>query len=363
MKIAIVHDFLNQYGGAERTVEALHEAFPQAPIFTSLFLPDKFPPRFLDWDVRTSFMQKLPFLKNHFKKYLPIYPFAFRGFNLKGFDVILSSSSAFAKGIPVPRGARHVCYCYSPMRFVWDRDRYLEKEPIPFLLRPFLGLVLYALKKWDLHTNTGVDQFVGISEHIRKRIKAAYGREAKVLYPPVEVDSFVVSQDRGDYYLVVSRLNAYKRIELAIETCEKMGRSLKIVGKGPFESELRRGAGSHTEFLGSLSFEELKSVLSRARAFIFPGEEDFGIAPVEAMAAGRPVIALAAGGALETVVEGETGVFFKEPTVACLSEAMEKFERMTFHPNRIRHQAEKFSRATFVRGIREIVGHCSSPSR
>jgi glycosyltransferase involved in cell wall biosynthesis len=355
MKIAIVHDFLNQYGGAERTLEALHEAFPQAPIFTSIFLPENFPSSFKEWDVRTSFMQGLPFLKHHFKKYLPLYPLAFRRFDLTGFDVILSSSSAFAKGVHVPKGARHICYCYSPMRFVWDRDRYFERESIPFFLKPPLSFVLEKLKRWDLKTNDGVGRFIGISEHIRQRIRHCYGKEADVLYPPVEVDAFDYSNRPGDYYLIVSRLNPYKRIELAIEACERTGRRLKIVGRGPFEPMLRRVAGPHTEFLGGVSFQELKRLLVGARAFIFPGEEDFGIAPVEAMAAGRPVIALARGGALETVVEGKTGLFFESPTIDCLSKALILFERMTFDPSVVRRHAERFNRAVFVNGIRQLV--------
>lgn len=355
MKIAIVHDYLNQYGGAERTLDALHEAFPDAPIFTSIFLPEQFPSHFSQWDVRTSFMQGLPFLRNHFKKYLPLYPLAFRRFDLTGFDVILSSSSAFAKGVSVPDGARHICYCYSPMRFVWDRDRYFEKESIPFFLKPPLSFALERLKWWDLKTNEGVDHFVGISEHIRQRIRTCYGRDADVLYPPVEVETFDYSDRPGDYYLIVSRLNPYKRIELAIEACERTGRRLKIVGKGPFELILRQMAGPRTEFLGGVSFQELKSLLVGARAFIFPGEEDFGIAPVEAMAAGRPVIALAAGGALETVVEGKTGLFFESPTVDCLSKALIRFERMTFDPAVIRRHAERFNRAAFVNGIRQLI--------
>lgn len=355
MTVAIVHDFLNQYGGAERTLDALHEAFPEAPIFTSFFIPDNFPACFSEWDVRTSFMQGLPFIRNHFKEYLPLYPLAFRRFDLRGFDVVLSSSSAFAKGVSVPEGARHICYCYSPMRFVWDRDRYFEKESIPFFLKPPLSFVLERLKQWDLKTNDRVDRFIGISEHIRQRIQACYNREADVLYPPVEVDTFDYSDKPGEYYLIVSRLNPYKRIELAIESCERTGRRLKIVGKGPFEPMLRRLAGPHTEFLGGVSFQELKKLLVGARAFIFPGEEDFGIAPVEAMAAGRPVIALKAGGALETVVEGKTGMFFEVPTVQSLCDALLQFEGMTFDPALIRRQAERFNRSTFVSGIRQLV--------
>jgi glycosyltransferase involved in cell wall biosynthesis len=360
MKIALVHDFLNQYGGAERALDALHEAFPQAPIFTSLFIPEHFPARFSAWDVRTSFMQRLPFLSKHFKKYLPLYPFAFRSFDLSGYDVILSSSSAFAKGIRVPAGSKHVCYCYTPMRFVWDRERYLENEPVPIWARSLLSVVLGWLKRWDLRHNQSVDLFVAISRHIQNRIQTFYGRKSVVVYPPVEVDTFPVSEQVGNYFIVVSRLTPYKRIELAIEACEKLGLPLKIVGQGPFEAELRKRAGPHTEFVGPVSFDTLKQLLAGARAFIFPGEEDFGIAPLEAMACGRPVIALAAGGALETVVDGETGCFFDAPMVDSLVGALQRFELLSFDPKKIRRQAEKFSRSAFIESIRHVVGGVSS---
>jgi len=355
VKIALAHDFLNQYGGAERTLEALHEAFPEAPIFTSVFVPDRLPACFSDWDVRTSFMQNLPFLTTAYKKYLPLYPRAFERFDLSGFDVVLSSSSAFAKGIRVPPGAVHICYCYTPMRFVWDRDRYLEKEPVPFYLKPFLNPLLERLRRWDLCTARSVHRFIAISEHIRRRIRAAYGAEADVLYPPVDVGDFPVSNQKGTYDLVVSRLNPYKRIEIAIAACERLGRPLKIVGQGPHASALRRLAGPRTEFLGAVPFDRLKELYAGTRAFLFPGEEDFGIAPVEAMAAGRPVIAYGSGGALETVVEGETGLFFREPTPESLIAALRRFEEMTFEPRVIRRRAEGFRRALFVEGIRDRV--------
>ncbi len=361
MKIAIIHDFLIQYGGAERTLDALHEAFPQAPIFTSLFIPEHFPARFSTWNVRTSFMQRLPFLTKHFKKFLPLYPFAFRSFDLTGFDMILSSSSAFAKGIRVPAGSKHVCYCYTPMRFVWDRKRYLENESLPLLARLLLPVVLGWLKQWDLQHNQSVDLFIAISRHIQNRIQTFYGRNSGVVYPPVEVDSFPFSEQGGDYFIVVSRLTPYKRIELAVEACEKLGLPLKIVGQGPFEAELRRRAGPYTEFVGAVSFDSLKQLLAGARAFIFPGEEDFGIAPVEAMACGRPVIALAAGGALETVVDGETGCFFDAPTVESLAGALQRFDQQSFDPKTIRRQAEKFSRSAFIESIQQVVRGVSSP--
>ena len=355
MKVAIVHDFLNQYGGAERVLDALHEAFPDAPIFTSIFLPDNFPPRFASWDIRTSFMQRLPWLRSHFKTYLPLYPLAFAQVDVRGFDIILSSSSAFAKGVRIPKGARHLCYCYTPMRFVWDRDKYLRNEPMPKVIKPLLAVLLAALKQWDLYTSRRVDLFVAISAHIQQRIGRAYGVGSEIIYPPAEVESIQPGGQPGDYYLVVSRLTPYKQIELAIQACEALGRPLKVVGKGPHEGALRRLAGSHTQFLGGVSFDELKGLLAGARAFIFPGEEDFGIAPVEAMAAGRPVIALGSGGALETVVDGQTGILFPEPSVASLMGAIQQFETRSFDAQQIRRQAERFSRGAFVQRIRARV--------
>jgi glycosyltransferase involved in cell wall biosynthesis len=352
VKIAIVHDYLNQYGGAERVVENLHEMYPDAPIFTTFYDPEAMPESFRSMDIRTSFMQKLPFLRRHFKKYLPLYPWAVESFDLRGFDVVLSSSSAFAKGARVPEGGVHVCYCYTPMRFVWDYGHYFEREriPLPWLLA--LPAVLRRLRAWDLETEKGVGRFVAISEHIRARIKRVYGRDAAVVYPPVDVGRFSPAGKPDDYYLVVSRLNAYKNLHLAVAACTRLGRRLLVVGQGPYEKALRGMAGKSVQFLGRVSDEELAPLMSRAAALIFPGEEDFGIA---AMASGRPVIAYGRGGALETVVDGATGVFFQEPTVDSLAGALERLEKLSWDSAAIRRRAEKFDKSVFQRALGRLV--------
>lgn len=355
MKIAIVHDFLPQYGGAERVVEALHEVFPDAPLFTSLWVREKLPASFGRMDIRTTFMQRLPALHKLFKAYLPFYPFAMRSLDLRGFDVVLSSSIAFAKGVRVPPGALHLCYCYTPMRYVWRKDDYLAKEKIPALLKLFLPPVLAALKAWDLRTVDGVHHYVAISNYIRDRIRDCYGRGSDVIYPPVDVDGYPADVPAEDYYLIVSRLVAYKRIDLAIEACNRAKKPLWIVGEGNCGPALRAMAGPTVKFLGRLPQADLERVLSRCRAFIFSGEEDFGIAPVEAMAAGRPVVAFGSGGALETVVEGETGVFFRAPTADSILDAMNRLEGLSIDPDRCRRQAGLFSKARFQKTIRAYV--------
>jgi glycosyltransferase involved in cell wall biosynthesis len=355
VKIAIVHDFLNQYGGAERTVEALHEAFPDAPIFTTFFCPEDLPPVFARMDVRTSFMQRMPGLRKHFKKYLLLYPLAVRSWDLSGYDVILSSSSAFAKGGRVPPGALHVCYCYTPMRFAWDPAGYLSRERMSWMLRAALAPALALLRWWDLRTSAGVHHFIAISTHIRDRIRRVYGRDAEVIYPPVDVDAVPFAPRQGDYLLVVSRLNAYKRIDLAVDACTRLGLPLVVAGDGPSREVLQGSAGPSVRFVGRVSDAERGRLLAECRAFIFPGEEDFGIAPVEAMAAGKPVVAFGAGGALETVVDGVTGLFFREPTVSSLSDALRRLEDVRFDPATLRTRAATFSKEIFQRRIRSAV--------
>jgi glycosyltransferase involved in cell wall biosynthesis len=355
MKLAIVHDYLNQYGGAEKTVEALHEVFPNAPVFTSIFLPHRLPPVFSTMDIRTSFMQKLPFLEKHFKKYLPLYPKAIESFDLREYDVVLSSSSAFAKGARPPNGAVHICYCYTPMRFVWNPGSYIPNEEIKPVFRAMLPPVLYWLEKWDVRTLPRVRHFIAISRNVQTRIRQTWGRDSEIIYPPVETGRFRISDDTDDYFLIVSRLNGYKRIDLAVQAFNELGLPLRIAGEGPKRAALERQAQGNVRFLGRLTQADLAESMSRCRAFVFPGEEDFGIAPVEAMACGRPVIAFGAGGALETVVEGKTGTFFREPTAKSLTEAVRRFESMTFDPMAIRRQAEKFDKEVFKRRIEEFV--------
>ena len=355
MKVAISHDYLNQFGGAERVVEVLHEIFPDAPIFTSIYLPHKLPDSFRKMDIRTSFMQCLPFLEKHFKKYLPLYPAAFESFDTSSYDVVLSSSSAFAKGIRKRPDACHICYCYSPMRFVWRYEDYVEKEDLGKTIGFILPFFLKWLKKWDLRTNKNVDHFVAISNYIAKRIENFYNRRSDVIYPPVNAGDFEPSADVRDYFLIVSRLNAYKKIDIAIKAFNELGLPLKIIGEGPYKKQLFAIAGKNVEFLGKVPDRELPGYYARCRALIFPGEEDFGITPVEAQAAGRPVIAFASGGALETVIENRTGVFFNEQNEGSLVNAVRKFENMNFDSNVIRGNALKFDREVFKERIKVYV--------
>ena len=358
MRIAIVHDYLNQYGGAERVVEVLNELFPEAPIFTSIYDRAKLPRTFENMDIRVSFMQKLPFLDKHFKKYLLLYPKAIESFNLKDYDLILSSSSAFAKGAIRGQNACHICYCYSPMRFVWDYSTYIEKENFGSTTLKLLPFAVKKLKKWDISTIDRVDHYIGISNYIRDRIKKFYSRDAAVIYPPVNVKNFIMGKKSEDYFLIVSRLNAYKNIDLVIDAFNELGLRLKIAGTGPYRNALEEMArGKNIEFLGRLNDAELIEIYSRCRAYIFPGREDFGITPVEAQASGRPVIAYAAGDALETVVEGVTGVFFKDNSKEVLIEAINKFLKSedNFDSSEIRKNAMKFDTEVFKKEISSFI--------
>ena len=357
MNLAIAHDYLNQYGGAERVIEILHELYPDAPIYTSIYIPEKMPDSFRNMDIRISFMQKLPLIKKQFKYYLLLYPKAFESFNLEGYDIILSSSSAFAKGIIPGKDSCHICYCYTPTRFIWDYYNYVRKEkylPIVFKLLP---IAIKKLKIWDLKIIDRINYFIAISDNIKEKIKRYYNRDSEVIYPPVDFNKFKVSDKIEDYFLIVSRLNSYKNIDLAVKTFSKLQINLKIVGEGPFRKELEKIASSCVEFQGKVSDEELVRLYGSCRALIFPGEEDFGIAPLEAQASGRPVIAYAKGGALETIVDGVTGLFFKENNVESMIEAVNNFIKIedTFKQDTIRENALKFDKEIFKKNINEFI--------
>ena len=355
MRLAIVHDYLNQFGGAERVISALHEIWPDAPIYTSIYDESQMPSVFQRMDIRTSFMQKLPFVFRFFKYYLMLYPLAFESFDLREYDVILSCSSAWAKGVKKQAEQLHICYCCTPMRFVWRYDDYVKRESFPFWLRNILPFILSPIKRWDIQTIGNVDRYIAISRVIQERIRKLYSRESDIIYPPVECGLFQPSQEDCDYFLVVSRLNAYKRIDIVVEAFNRLDIPLKIIGDGPDRKSLASMANRNVEFLGRLSDAETARHLAACRALIFPGEEDFGIVPVEAMSAGRPVIAYRSGGAVETVQEGVSGMFFTEQTPESIMQTVKKFQFANFDKKYIRREAEKFDKPIFQAKIKKFV--------
>lgn len=348
MRVALVHDFLNQRGGAERVLAVLHGMFPEAPIFTSVLDRSTLWPQLRSADIRVSWMQRLPGLRRHFKKYLLLYPLVFDRLDLSGFDLVLSSSSAFAKATRPPRGGVHVCYCYTPARFIWNFQQYVEHEELSPAARVALPLAIRILRRWDLRTADRPHTYVAISRVVADRIRRIYGREAAVVAPPVDVGRFRdLSEPVGDYYLVVSRLNAYKRIHLAVEAFNRLRLPLIVVGEGPHRPALERMAGETVRFLGQLDDQEVTRLLAGCRALIFPGEEDFGITVLEANAAGRPVVAYEGGGALDTVEPGVSGVFFSEASADSLAEAVLRASRMPWDSAAIRGHAARFDETAF----------------
>src|SRR6266478_7360344 len=315
-------------GGAERVAEAMHDSFPGAPMYTTVALPKSLPDRLRAADVRTSPMQHLPSLERRFRHYFMLYPFAVEHFDLKQYDLIFSSSSGYAKGVRRRPNAIHVCYCHTPMRWVWRYDDYVAREGFGGVVRSALPLLLWGLRKWDLRASQQPNYYIANSRLVAARIRKIYGREAFVIPPPIDVNRFQMSVEIDDYYLVLSRLMPYKRIDLAIEACKRANRRLVIIGDGPDRDRLEKMADDRIEFLGRQPDAIVNYYLSRCRALLFPGEEDFGMAPLEANAAGRPVIAYRGGGAIETIEEEKTGIFFDQPDSRALNEAIEKFESM-----------------------------------
>jgi glycosyltransferase involved in cell wall biosynthesis len=359
MNIALAHDDLIQYGGAERVVDVLHDIYPSAPLYTAVYAREQMPTHYRRWKIHTSFMQKLPGIARLHQLYLPLYPTAFETFDLSRYDVVLSSSSRFAKGVITEAAALHVCYCHAPMRFAWNYHSYMSGERTASKARFVLPLVLNYVRLWDEASAGRVDAYIANSRVTARRIRKRYRRQATVINPPVNTSLYRPRLGAGteDYFLIVSRLIPYKRIDLAVEAFSKLGLPLKIVGKGRQEAELRSKAGSNIEFVGSVSDEELKAFYSGCKAFIFPGEEDFGISPLEAQASGRPVIAYGAGGALETVVPSLTGEFFTEQSADALAETVSNFNSDHYDPAAIRSHAEGFDTEVFKRKIAEFVSN------
>jgi glycosyltransferase involved in cell wall biosynthesis len=357
MKVAIVHDYLNQMGGAERVVLALHEIFPEAPVYTSIYDPARVDPAFQHMDIRTSFMQKLPLVTKHHQPYLPFYPFAMEQLDVRGYDLVLSSSSAFGKGVITKPETLHICYCHTPMRWCWNYEEYVEREQLGKVARSILPFFITGLRIWDQTSAMRVDHFIANSPVVAERIRKYYRREAVVIPPPVDVSRFPFDGNAQpeDYFLVVSRLIPYKRIDLAIEACNLLRLPLVIIGGGRDEARLRKMAGPTIRFMGRLSDQEVLHYFAHCRAFLFPGEEDFGITPLEAQAAGRPVIAYGAGGALASIIDGITGAFFHEQTVESLAAVLAEFNERMYNPYVIHNHALEFDTPRFRRRILQFV--------
>ena len=329
MSIAVIHDNFAQMGGAEKVAEEIYHLLPGADLHSTLALPELLSPGLREANIRTTWMQRLPALKRFFRHYFLFYPFAIEGMDLSSYDLIVSSCFGYAKGIHKRRDAVHVCYCHTPMRWVWRYDDYSERAGFGGMTRRLLPMFLSGLKRWDLRAARQPDYFVANSSVVAERIRKFYGREAFVIPPPIDVDRFQPDSVSEDYYLVLSRLVPYKRIDLAVEACTRLNRRLVVVGDGPDRARLERLAGPSVEFVGRQSDEAVVRYSARCRALLFPGEEDFGMTPLEVNAAGRPVIAFRAGADLATVLEGLTGLFFDKPPVRSLSAAIAESEGCT----------------------------------
>jgi glycosyltransferase involved in cell wall biosynthesis len=356
MRVALIHDWLNQIGGAESVLESLVRLFPGAPVFTSMYAADIMPPQYLTWDIRTTFMQHLPGVTTHHQAYLPVYPLAFSTLDLAGHDLILSNKSGFCHGVACPPGAIHICYCLTPTRFIWQYEAYRARENINRVLNLLLKPILRMLRRWDYAAAQRVHHFIAISTEIQARIRRFYRRESTIICPPVDITQFKPGPELpGDYFLAGGRLIPYKRVDLAVQACSQLGLRLLVYGAGRDRPALERLAGPCVTFVGRVPSDELARLFQGARAFIFPGLEDFGIAPVEAQAAGRPVVAFAGGGALDTVLPGRTGEFFGEQSVESLAAALVAFDPGAYDPTVCRANAERFSTERFERDLKESV--------
>jgi glycosyltransferase involved in cell wall biosynthesis len=345
--------------GGEKCVEALGEIFPDAVLYTLVYVKGSVSPVIERMPIRTSVIQHLPFAAEHYRYYLPLFPVAVRGFNLEGFDLVISSNHCVAKGVQVPKGTLHICYCHTPMRYIWDLyDDYFGKARAGLLTRLGMRMFRGYLRRWDVRTARSPSYFIANSENVKRRIERLYNRTADIIYPPVDTSLFEVSRQDDGYYLVVSALVPYKRVDLAIDAFNNTGESLVIVGDGPDDKRLRAAAGPTIRFVGWQSNVELKKLYSRCKALIFPGEEDFGIVPLEAMASGKPVIAYAKGGACETVHqsgETRTGILFHEQTRASLLDAVARFKQSSFEPDALRAFAMQFTRELYKSRMKEYV--------
>ncbi len=368
MRIALVHDYLTQYGGAERVLQAMHDRFPEAPVLTALYDPASMPDSARLMNVTASWLDRLPSARRRHQALLPFYPAAFRslGERLGEFDVVLADSSAWAHHVETRPEQVLVCYCHSPARFIYGDSDYLAPARMPRIVRQVMPVVAASLRNRDRVAAKRVDRYIANSRNVARRIRAAYGREARVVYPPIDTGRFRPSDPAmppEDWFLVLSRLVPHKRVDLAVQACTRAGVPLKVIGEGRATEMLHRLAGPTVEFLGALDDQAVADRLQRCRALILPGAEDFGMTAVEAQAAGRPVIAFGKGGALESVVAGQTGLLFGEPTVASLIDAIDRFERITWRPETALRNARRFGRDRFLREMEQEIAAAVAAKR
>jgi glycosyltransferase involved in cell wall biosynthesis len=359
LRIAIVHEWFTSMRGGEKCVEALCEVFPDATLYALLHVKGAVSPIIERMPLHTSFIQHLPFAARKYRHYLPLFPAAVRTFDLSGYDIVISSSHCAAKGVRTSPHTLHVCYCYTPMRYIWTQyEDYFGSGRSGVLTRWGMRAAVNYLRKWDLRTAKNPHHFIAISENIRDRIRTIYGREADVIYPPVETASLSVSPHNEGFDLIVSALVPYKRVDLAVEAYSKLGKNLVVIGDGPDLSRLQKLAGPTVELPGWRSDADVRDHFRRCRAVLFPGEEDFGIVPVEAIACGKPVVAYARGGALETVLERpdlRTGVLFQEQSLDSLIGAVERLDSTTFDPSAMRAFALGFDREIYKQKMKDYV--------
>ncbi|HRE47308.1 MAG TPA: glycosyltransferase [Aggregatilineales bacterium] len=348
-RLVLVHDWLNQVGGAEDVLTELVSMYPNAPVYTSLYDRQRMPSAWREWTIKTLWMDRLPGIYAHHQRYLPLYPLAFGGLHLHDYEVILSNKSGFCHGVRGGKNTVHVCYCLAPTRYVWQFDAYVEREQLGKATRALLRPIIRALRRWDYAAAQRVTHFLAISTEIQERIQRYYGRSSTILFPPVDTERFASAnaEGTGDYFLVVSRLIPYKRIDLAVEACSRLGVRLLVAGRGRDQERLAAMAGPTVEFLGYVPDADLPALMAGCKAFLFPGLEDFGITPVQANAAGRPVIAYRGGGTLDTVIPGETGAFFTETTVESLMGAIQHFIPSAYDSETCRTHARRFDRTVF----------------
>jgi len=362
MRIALVHDYLNQYGGAERVLTAFCEMFPEAPIYTLVYDARLTGYAFEGRRIKTSFLQRIPFVASK-HRYFPIFmPYAVEQFDLSDYDLVISDSGSYAKGIITKPGTLHISYCHTPHRYIWDNShRLIEEFGYPRFVKIFGPIFTTYVRLWDEHAAERVDAFIANSQFVQRRIKKYYHRDSQVIYPPVDCDKFYVGcpipriYSDNYYFLMVGRLVPYKKFGLAVRVFNKLGLPLKIIGDGPELKNLQKIASKNIEFLGLVSEQYLPEYYTYAEALIFPQEEDFGVVAVESMASGRPVVAYRAGGALEIIKEGEDGIFFDEQTEESLVGAIRKFQTMQFDSKLIREHAMRFDKERFKKEVLDFI--------